>query len=207
MSIRPSQNQRAVARPLPVNIFCKIHKMHRLVCLYVTNRRRIMSRFIMCVFILAPELAFACGGLFCNAQTPVNQAAERILFAQTDDGSMHVRITYEGHTNWFSTAVPQDVDYSLSPINCLTNSMEALDPASTCGQMSVVEISVGQQMTNFLLPQVVLTRACKRLKIGWVCERGWGPMTWWFCCLHPWAPCVSGSTATVIRVLRPPMRR
>ena len=64
-----------------------------------------------------PSLALACGGLFCNANTPVNQAAERILFSPTENGlDMHVRISYQGPPTAFGwlLPVPQDVDYGLS---------------------------------------------------------------------------------------------
>ncbi len=61
-------------------------------------------------------IAMACGGMFCDAATPVNQAAERILFAETDTGlEMHVRITYAGPPTEFGwlLPVPRDVQYEL----------------------------------------------------------------------------------------------
>ena len=77
-------------------------------------RRRIL--LCMAVLLTLTQAAFACGGMFCNATTPVNQAAERILFAQTDEGlEMHVRITYAGPPTDFGwlLPVPRDVEYSL----------------------------------------------------------------------------------------------
>jgi MYXO-CTERM domain-containing protein len=75
-------------------------------------------RFLLGLLVfLAPQLAFACGGLFCNNTTPVNQSAERILFAPTEEGmDMHVRITYAGPPSDFGwlLPVPRDVDYGLS---------------------------------------------------------------------------------------------
>ncbi|MBV70446.1 MAG: hypothetical protein CMH52_03770 [Myxococcales bacterium] len=71
---------------------------------------------ILCL-LLSPAAALACGGLFCNARTPVNQAAERILFSKIDDGlEMHVRITYQGPPTEFGwlLPVPRDVEYGLS---------------------------------------------------------------------------------------------
>ena len=57
-----------------------------------------MPYILVLFFLLSPAAVLACGGLFCNARTPVNQAAERILFSKIDDGlEMHVRITYQGH--------------------------------------------------------------------------------------------------------------
>ena len=76
-----------------------------------------MPYFLMLLFLVSPAAAFACGGLFCNAQTPVNQAAERILFSKTDDGlEMHVQITYQGPPTEFGwlLPVPRDVEYGLS---------------------------------------------------------------------------------------------
>ncbi len=59
---------------------------------------------------LSAERAEACGGLFCSqgSPTPVDQAAERILFEVLDDGSVSatVEIKYEGNPNEFSWIVP-----------------------------------------------------------------------------------------------------
>ena len=72
-----------------------------------------MGRFIMaCLFYL--KLAFACGGLF-NAQTPVNQAAERILSPKLMMVSKCVRITYEAaHGIWLAFACPSGCRLWLS---------------------------------------------------------------------------------------------
>ena len=57
--------------------------------------------------VTAPLPALACGGLFCNAVTPVNQAAERILFAvDGEQVHMHVRITYQGPPTDFGWLLP-----------------------------------------------------------------------------------------------------
>ena len=37
------------------------------------------------VLVSSPKLAHACGGFFCSANAPVNQAAERIIFSKNDD--------------------------------------------------------------------------------------------------------------------------
>ncbi len=61
--------------------------------------------------------AFACGGFFCNASQPVNQNAERIVFAH-DQGKihMHVQINYQGPPVDFGwiLPVPEDVTTDLS---------------------------------------------------------------------------------------------
>ena len=57
--------------------------------------------------LLTPAAALACGGFFCSNNQPVNQAAERIVFAY--DGEqvhMHIRITYEGPESEFGWILP-----------------------------------------------------------------------------------------------------
>lgn len=65
----------------------------------------------------APSVAAACGGLFCNTAQPVNQAAERILFARDGQSvEMHVRLSYAGPPAEFGwiLPVPPDVETALS---------------------------------------------------------------------------------------------
>jgi MYXO-CTERM domain-containing protein len=52
--------------------------------------------------------ASACGGFFCSAAQPVNQAAERIVFAKNPDGTVTqiVQILYEGPSERFSWVLP-----------------------------------------------------------------------------------------------------
>lgn len=52
--------------------------------------------------------AHACGGFFCSQSQPVNQAAERIVFAANDDGSVTavIQILYEGPSQDFSWLLP-----------------------------------------------------------------------------------------------------
>jgi len=56
----------------------------------------------------APPTARACGGLFCNGAQPVNQSAERILFAENGDGTVTavIEILYEGPSEKFSWVLP-----------------------------------------------------------------------------------------------------
>ncbi len=63
---------------------------------------------------LAPAAAYACGGLFCDTSTPVEQAAERILFGH--DGErlhMHVQITYQGPPTEFGWLLPTPRDVEV----------------------------------------------------------------------------------------------
>lgn len=57
--------------------------------------------------LLAPP-AEACGGFFCSQQQPVNQAAERIIFADNGDGTITavIQIMYEGPSENFSWLLP-----------------------------------------------------------------------------------------------------
>jgi LPXTG-motif cell wall-anchored protein len=58
--------------------------------------------------LLAADDVHACGGLFCNASQPVNQAAERILFTKNGDGTVTavIEIQYEGPSQSFSWVLP-----------------------------------------------------------------------------------------------------
>lgn len=73
-------------------------------------RRLLTSTF--CVSSLALSLsnapaAMACGGFFCSLQQPVDQAAERILFAKDGEYMVaHVQIQYTGPSENFSWIVP-----------------------------------------------------------------------------------------------------
>jgi len=55
-----------------------------------------------------PASAAACGGFFCNAAQPVNQAAEGILFADNGDGTTTavIQIQYQGPSQSFSWLLP-----------------------------------------------------------------------------------------------------
>ena len=57
--------------------------------------------------LINPISAYACGGFFCNANQPVNQAAERILFSVQDGQTdMHVQIQYQGPPTGFGWILP-----------------------------------------------------------------------------------------------------
>lgn len=68
-------------------------------------RTLIAATLALCT--LAPAVASACGGFFCSA-TPVDQAAERIIFVDNNDGSWtsYVEITYQGEPEGFAWIVP-----------------------------------------------------------------------------------------------------
>jgi MYXO-CTERM domain-containing protein len=72
---------------------------------------------LACALTFAPAVASACGGLFCDNAQPINQAAERIVFAREGD-TMHmiVRLTYQGPPQEFGwlLPVPDDVETAVS---------------------------------------------------------------------------------------------
>ena len=57
---------------------------------------------------LTPTQAKACGGFACNNAQPVNQSAERIIFAHEADGSVTavIQIQYEGPSESFAWMIP-----------------------------------------------------------------------------------------------------
>lgn len=59
-------------------------------------------------FMAAAPPAAACGGLFCSAVQPVNQAAERIIFANNADNTVTavIEIQYAGPSTEFSWLLP-----------------------------------------------------------------------------------------------------
>jgi len=60
------------------------------------------------VWSFAAEPARACGGFFCSANAPVNQAAERIIFSKNEDGTVTavVQIQYSGPSEEFAWVLP-----------------------------------------------------------------------------------------------------
>ena len=55
-----------------------------------------------------PSEALACGGFFCSQNAPVNQAAERIVFASDGQGTVTavIQIMYDGPSESFSWLLP-----------------------------------------------------------------------------------------------------
>ena len=72
-----------------------------------------MIRALLFAGVLAPKAALACGGMFCDAAQPVDQAAERIVFAWAEDEecadglvTVDVQISYTGDADDFAWVVP-----------------------------------------------------------------------------------------------------
>jgi hypothetical protein len=66
------------------------------------------SAAVLCSILANSTPASACGGFFCAATQPVNQAAERIVFADNGNGTVTaiIQIQYEGPSENFSWLLP-----------------------------------------------------------------------------------------------------
>ncbi len=92
--------------------------------------RRLLVVVLFALWSL-PVQAFGCGGFFCNSATPVNQAAERILFARDGDQiEMHVQITYSGPAIDFGWILPTaaDVETEVSTNSLFTRLDQRFSP-------------------------------------------------------------------------------
>ena len=88
--------------------------------------------------VLSTSAAFACGGFFCSQNQPVNQAAERIVFAQNDDGTVTavIQILYQGDAPKFSwllpiSTVPKGDQLALASNIGFTRLQQATNPQYT----------------------------------------------------------------------------
>jgi hypothetical protein len=84
---------------------------------------------------LVPRPAEACGGFFCSQQQPVNQAAERIIFADNGDGTITavIQILYEGPSENFSwllpiSSVPREGDLGVASNLAFSRLQAATNP-------------------------------------------------------------------------------
>jgi len=75
---------------------------------HVFGRGLVAASLALPTLALAPSDAQACGGFFCSATNPVNQAAEHIVFAQNGDGTVTavIEIQYQGPAEQFSWLLP-----------------------------------------------------------------------------------------------------
>jgi uncharacterized protein (TIGR03382 family) len=79
-----------------------------------------------------PTPAAACGGLFCSAANPVNQAAEKIIFSDNGDGTVTavIQIMYEGPSHDFAWVlpIPGNPDVGVSSTQALDTLQAATNP-------------------------------------------------------------------------------
>jgi MYXO-CTERM domain-containing protein len=85
----------------------------RVVRLLLPRRLEAIMRFVFFALLagaglIEPRAAHACGGFFCNQSAPVNQAAERIVFARGADGTVTaiIQIQYAGPSERFAWMLP-----------------------------------------------------------------------------------------------------
>lgn len=103
--------------------------------------------------------AHACGGFFCSASSPVNQAAERIIFARSGETTTQiVEILYEGPSERFAWVlpVPGTPDIAVSSSLVFQRLQQATNPTYTlndsqpgCGSGLVAGRGQGSS-TNFI---------------------------------------------------------
>jgi hypothetical protein len=74
----------------------------------LTYTPRVSAALLAATVAFSSRPAAACGGFFCSQQQPVNQAAERIIFADNGDGTITavIQILYEGPSENFSWLLP-----------------------------------------------------------------------------------------------------
>jgi len=99
------------------------------------SRNRLCLSFasVLVLSSVAPlERAQACGGLFCSASAPVNQAAERIIFSKNADQTVTavVQIQYQGPSEEFAWVlpVPGIPDVNVSSDLAFTRLQQASNP-------------------------------------------------------------------------------
>ena len=112
----------------------------------------------------APARARACGGFFCSQAAGVNQAAERIVFAQNDDGTVTavIEIQYQGPSNKFSwllpiSSVPQGDQIAVASSLAFQRLQQATNPQyllsrrvdGTCDPDPNLDLGVGGDNAGF----------------------------------------------------------
>lgn len=104
--------------------------------------------------IASPRPAAACGGLFCDAQNPVNQTAERIIFVDGGDGTTTavIQIMYAGPPDDFAWVLPvgdipnPDEDIRVSSNLALDRLQQATNPQYTLQRRVEGECADGDQL-------------------------------------------------------------
>src|ERR1051325_3587164 len=88
--------------------------------------------------LLVSPPSSACGGFFCDAAQPVNQAAERIIFADNGDGTQTavIEIMYDGPSESFSwllplSSVPQGSELKVASSAAFQRLQSATNPQYT----------------------------------------------------------------------------
>ena len=100
-------------------------------------RAVLVGAAVWSVVTFLPATANACGGFFCNAAQPVNQAAEGIIFVDNGDGTTTavIQIQYQGPAQNFSWLLPissvpkSDYDIGIASNLALQRLQSATNPS------------------------------------------------------------------------------
>ena len=92
----------------------------------------VVGAAVAAVLTLSPTRAEACGGFFCDSSQPVNQNAERIIFAREPDGSVTavIQIQYQGPSERFAWMLPVvgTPEVAVSSNSAFTRLQQASNP-------------------------------------------------------------------------------
>lgn len=78
---------------------------------------RSLTTAVLAAGLALPSTASACGGFFCDNNTPIDQKAEDVVFevdAEANTTTVHVGITYQGASEDFAWIVPVPAEPELS---------------------------------------------------------------------------------------------
>jgi hypothetical protein len=106
------------------------------------------------VVALSASEASACGGFFCSASQPVNQAAERIVFANNGDGTVTavIQILYQGPSENFSWLLPISTILQEGDIGIASNVAFARLQAATNPQYTLTTRFEGECIDSGIVP-------------------------------------------------------
>ena len=115
-----------------------------------------VAALLSSAFAFHSSPAQACGGLFCSAANPVNQAAERIIFAQNADETITaaVEILYEGPAERFAWVLPVpagEIEVAVSS----KDAFDALDRATNPQYNLQLSFDDGCLPPNRVIPTAV----------------------------------------------------
>jgi hypothetical protein len=111
---------------------------------------------VLSLSLSAPPKARACGGLFCDASQPVNQAAERIIFSENGDGTVTavIEIKYEGPSERFSWVlpVPGVPEVGVSSVQAFDRLQQQTNPRYQLNRSFACDLRMGANGGGFDAP-------------------------------------------------------
>ena len=101
----------------------------------IVHNSVLLAAFTLGSAVMWTAPAAACGGFFCSQAQPVNQAAERIIFANNGDGTVTavIQIMYQGPSENFSwllpiSSVPEGDDIAVASDLAFQRLQQATNP-------------------------------------------------------------------------------